>query len=180
MKIFFLWLCIISLGLPTAFAKQLELDAGGHFRFRAETRNDVGYMSPSHNNKMIRLRPHLIFKSSDLVKVYFEPQVAKTLGNPASGTTSDPDLSIHQAYTKSSFIDKIMTVKVGRQILNYGDQLFISPLEWNNTGRTWDAVKLTVAPMDVLKIDFVHADKSNNSTTNLAGDDAEVSIIYSM
>jgi hypothetical protein len=32
--------------------------------------------------------------------------------------------------------------KVGRQILTYGDERLIGPLEWNNLTRTWDAAKL--------------------------------------
>ena len=35
-----------------------------------------------------------------------------------------------------------LTLKVGRQILSYGDERLIGAFDWNNFGRTFDAVKL--------------------------------------
>ena len=35
-----------------------------------------------------------------------------------------------------------LTLKVGRQILSYGDERLIGAFDWNNIGRTFDAAKL--------------------------------------
>jgi len=36
-----------------------------------------------------------------------------------------------------------LTLKVGRQLLSYGDERLIGPFDWNNVGRTFDAAKLS-------------------------------------
>jgi hypothetical protein len=65
--------------------------------------------------------------------------------------TSDDNLDLHLAYVDVSHIcekwlDDTLLLRVGRQELSYGDQRLVSPLDWSNVARAWDAVKLTVAP----------------------------------
>ncbi|HET7535365.1 MAG TPA: alginate export family protein, partial [Candidatus Didemnitutus sp.] len=45
--------------------------------------------------------------------------------------------------------DDLVTVRIGRQVLAYGDERLIGSLEWNNFSRTFDAVKATANFADI-------------------------------
>ncbi len=46
-----------------------------------------------------------------------------------------------------------LSLKAGRQVLLYGDQRLIGPLDWNNISRTFDAAKLRYTGRDGLWVD---------------------------
>jgi hypothetical protein len=56
------------------------------------------------------------------------------------GAEGDDPIDLRQAYIKLG--KKDFNVTIGRQILTYGDERLLGPLEWNNITRTFDAVKL--------------------------------------
>ncbi len=59
----------------------------------------------------------------------------------ALGAEGNDAADIRQAYVEIGNPKKL-SLKVGRQILSYGDQRLVGPLEWANPTRTFDAVKL--------------------------------------
>jgi hypothetical protein len=60
------------------------------------------------------------------------------------GPESDT-IDLHQAYvTVGNLKEFPLAVKVGRQILAYGEERLVGPTEWNNIGRTFDAAKVTL------------------------------------
>jgi hypothetical protein len=77
---------------------------------------------------------------------------ADTPTSPSSSVTSSTDnLDLHLAYVDinnvcENWLDDALLLRVGRQELSYGDQRLVSPLDWSNIARAWDAAKLTIAP----------------------------------
>jgi len=68
------------------------------------------------------------------------PLVAGTSRRKGDGPESDA-LNLHQAYLYLGNPSFPVSLKVGRQELNYGDERLVSVNPWNNIGRTFDAVK---------------------------------------
>ncbi|HSJ01137.1 MAG TPA: alginate export family protein, partial [Verrucomicrobium sp.] len=62
------------------------------------------------------------------------------------GAEGDDAIDLRQAYVKIG--PKDFNVTIGRQILSYGDERMIGSFDWNNLGRTFDAVKLHYGTKD--------------------------------
>jgi hypothetical protein len=60
------------------------------------------------------------------------------------GAEGDDPIDLRQAYIAVG--PKEFNVTIGRQILSYGDERLIGAFDWNNIGRTFDAVKVRYAP----------------------------------
>jgi hypothetical protein len=57
------------------------------------------------------------------------------------GAEGDDTFDLRQAYVEIGDPKKF-SLKAGRQVLTYGDQRLVGPLDWSNPSRTFDAVKL--------------------------------------
>jgi hypothetical protein len=58
-------------------------------------------------------------------------------------TENDAGIDLHQAYVLiGNHKEFPVSLKIGRQELNYGDQRLVGAFKWNNIMRTFDAVKL--------------------------------------
>ena len=65
------------------------------------------------------------------------------------GAEGDDAFDLRQGYVEISNYDKCpWGLKIGRQVLRYGDDRLVGPSEWSNTGRTFDAVKLRYQQKD--------------------------------
>jgi hypothetical protein len=177
--LFFSLFSLLSLGVygnvPGKFT------TSGHARFRWETRNDVGYKAATHDNKQLRFRPAFEWQTEEKIKVLFEPQFSRTFGSDGnSGGVTDPTLSLHRAQIWANWSDKVYFL-VGRQKLSYGDQMIISPLEWSNVARVFDAVKARVnLPIGKGKLDIIDATMNTNGTSATLTDDLTLKGVYSM
>lgn len=56
------------------------------------------------------------------------------------GAEGDDPIDLRQAYIKLGRKD--FNVTIGRQLLSYGDERLVGGFDWNNIGRTFDAVKV--------------------------------------
>jgi len=126
---------------------------GGSARTRFEYDFFTNYSNVRQMTWM-RFRPYINVEAEPGLSVYFEPQFSKAWGESTvaansttgtaeqnSGVTSDPSLGVHQAYinySKSTAIE----LRLGRQVLSYGDELVIGALEWNNVARAFDGMRL--------------------------------------
>lgn len=69
------------------------------------------------------------------------PGTRTTQGNGPESDTID----LHQAYvTVGNPAEFPLSLKVGRQVLSYGEERLMGAYDWNNIGRTFDAAKLRV------------------------------------
>lgn len=131
-----------------------SFEVHGSARVRAEFRNNSDYTdSGSDYSDFVgsRFRIDMLFKPNEKVNVFFQPQFSKNWGQseyvPASATTNtetntsgtvhDTGLDVHQAYF-SYLVNEPLTVTMGRKELNYGDQLLVGGVGWNNIGRSFD------------------------------------------
>jgi hypothetical protein len=70
--------------------------------------------------------------------------IPHTTTRQGSGPESDT-IELHQAYaTVGNLSEFPVTLKVGRQVLSYGEERLIGAFDWNNISRTFDAAKVRV------------------------------------
>lgn len=86
------------------------------------------------------------------------------------GAEGDDPFDLRQAYLAVGASD--FNVTLGRQILSYGDERLIGSFDWNNFGRTFDAVKLHLAPakgwsLDAFASSVVVIDNDEFNTSDL-------------
>ena len=84
---------------------------------------------------------------------YFANPLPKGEVNRRGEGPESDKINLHQAYvTVGNLKEFPLAVKVGRQILSYGEERLVGAYDWSNIGRTFDAVKLT------LQTEWVSAD----------------------
>lgn len=130
-------------------SEDLRLSLGGEFRFRMESSTNVAYdavADPTQDNvQLYRMFLHFDLKYRDSARAFLQ------LGSALIGDRERPTRAIDEnRFTiQQLFIDlkpfgdgTPLTLRVGRQELQYGNQRFVSPLDWANTRRRFDTVKL--------------------------------------
>ena len=97
-----------------------------------------------------RFRIGIMLKPTNWLKIYAQAQDSReffsgrTLTPGALGAEGDDSFDLRQAYIEIGDYSKCpWDLKIGRQILSYGDERLVGAFDWNNFGRTFDAVKLT-------------------------------------
>jgi hypothetical protein len=97
-----------------------------------------------------RFRLGLMLKPADWLKIYAQTQDSREWLSDRPdipgvlGAEGDDPFDLRQGYIEIGNTKEIpWGIKVGRQILSYGDERLIGAFDWNNIGRTFDAVKLS-------------------------------------
>lgn len=128
---------------------------GASLRYRYEDKHDLkfGAAVPGNdeNYHLGQLRIRLDWQPTANLSFVIEGQDARILGQEAINEDATPNifadsLDLHRAYADVSFAAGELPglVRVGRQKLNLGAQRLVASLEWVNTARVWDAVRLTL------------------------------------
>lgn len=96
-----------------------------------------------------RFRIGLLIKAAPWLKIYAQGQDAREIDSDRDdfpgllGAEGDDSFDLRQGYIEIGNAKAFpLTLKVGRQILSYGDERLIGAFDWNNIGRTFDAAKL--------------------------------------
>lgn len=123
-------------------------DIGAEFRGRYESKDDAGVtpdtdfvpgIAEGRDAVYLREKIHAGYKASPWFSAFVE-------GRDASGhedLKADDSFDLHQAYLKIGNAKEFpLTAVIGRQELVYGDERFIGKGNWNNTGRSFDSLKL--------------------------------------
>ncbi len=129
-----------------------RFDLGGDFRFRGEWRDNhtafgtIG--GPQNTQQLYRWMMHFNLKYQDSFRFFIQGVVTNaedqdTGFNPTQENHGD----LQQMFIDWNFMggDSPWYVRVGRQDLLYGAERFVSPLDWANQRRRFDAVKLVYA-----------------------------------
>ena len=133
-------------GLTLGSEIRLRSESRRNARFdRARPGNDEGYL-------LSRFRVGLTWEPSERVTGVVELQDARMLGEEAISDRRAPNiyadpLDVHQAYLDVGLPGSAsvpISVRIGRQKLVYGAQRMVSPLEWVNTARVFDGVRIGV------------------------------------
>jgi hypothetical protein len=96
-----------------------------------------------------RARLGLQIKLTNWLKFYGQAQDSREINSdrPDSpgvmGAEGDDTVDLRQGWVELGDAKEFpLTLKLGRQILSYGDERLVGSFDWNNIGRTFDAVKL--------------------------------------
>jgi hypothetical protein len=96
-----------------------------------------------------RFRLGLMIKPASWFRLYAQVQDSREINSDRPdipglfAAEGDDSFDLRQAYVEfSDYKNFPLGVKIGRQILSYGDERLIGAFDWNNIGRTFDAVKL--------------------------------------
>lgn len=107
-----------------------------------------------------RARISLQLKPEDWLTLYVQGQDSREIDSKRAdipgvlGAEGDNPFDLRQLYVEiGDAKGSPLSLKVGRQVLLYGDQRLIGPLEWSNISRTFDAVKLRYTGKDGLWVD---------------------------
>lgn len=81
--------------------------------------------------------------AGEQVVLQFTPQTAGVIG-ALSGTVVDAALGLHEGYLRIQGASH--KFDAGRFEMNYGDALVIGNLDWNETGRSFDGLRMRLTP----------------------------------
>ena len=145
------------------------LDVGGQMRLRYHHEVGMGqdvsgpgmlrFENTEHDILLSRFRLYGNWQASDDTRVYVEGIFAEVTDD--NGTYLPRPIDINCGDFLNAFVDcnldESHTLRVGRQELLYGAERLISPLDWANTRRTFEGIKLMYAEDD-WKVDgfFTH------------------------
>ena len=137
----------------------------GEFRVRYEDRQALGYRKGSDDGYgLVRNRLDVAIRPASWLKFGFQGQDARApgirQGLPNIGAFRD-GFDLRQAYAQIGDDNSPVALTVGRQLLAYGDQRLVGALDWANTSRAFDAVKLQLRG-DSFKVDVFSAQVVQN------------------
>ena len=160
-------------------------------RLRWETRDNTfdfnsGKNAITDGNVLLqRFRIGLMLKPTDWLKIYAQAQDSREFfsvrpATPgASGAEGNDSFDLRQFYIELSDYSKCpWGLKLGRQELSFGDERLVGAFDWNNFGRSFDAVKLTykkpgctldmfsATPVVITNNTFDQSDLFNGTETN--------------
>jgi hypothetical protein len=134
------------------------LDLGGQFRARYVYQTyfavpgggaaavDFRSNTPHNENDflLLRTRFHTGVSPTDWLTIFAEGQNSSSTGDRRNpNTQSDGPFDLHQAFLKVGGSSNLpISLKIGRQEFNYGDERLIGSYDWDNVGRVFDAAKL--------------------------------------
>lgn len=130
------------------------LDVGGQLRLRYHHEIGMGqdisgpgvnrFEDTEHDFLLTRLRLYGNWKLSDDARLYVEGILADVTDD--DGTYAPRPIDRNFGDFLNAFLDlgltDCATLRVGRQELLYGEQRLVSPLDWANTRRTFEGVKV--------------------------------------
>jgi len=139
-----------------------RLSLGGEMRFRmeAETNKAFGATEPAQDTfTLYRYLLHADLKYRKAFRVFAQGIAAFDEDRDLAPRPTDENYwDLHQLFFDVRILgeDQPWTLRLGRQELSYGNERLVSPLEWANVRRRFDAVKL-FARMEKWDIDFWYA-----------------------
>ncbi|MCP4248505.1 MAG: alginate export family protein [bacterium] len=126
----------------------LRLSIGGEFRFRMESHTNLAFDARPQTEDTFQLYRYLLhadFKYRKLARFFFQGIAAfdEDRDLPLRGIDENR-FDVHQAFFDVRFLgeDIPLTLRMGRQEFQFGKQRFISPLDWANVRRRFDAVSI--------------------------------------
>ena len=163
---------LFNLFMVMQVAAEVTTSINGEYRLRPEYKDNADFDKADDDAKSFygqRVRLGVNANINTDLSAFVQVQDTRNWGWGDVLTDSGQALDFHQAYVTLKNIKGLpLSLKVGRQELNYGDQRLIGGFGWSNQGRAFDAIKLTYAH-DIADIDFWTAKVTENNSYR-AGD----------
>ena len=139
--------------IPLADDWHLTLGGQARLRFESEHNKAFGSIEPSQDAFLLqRYFLHADLRRDDWLRFFVQGKFAyvndRDINVGLAGLEDHAD--IHQAFADMTtlIMGSSTTFRLGRQELQYGNQRLISPLDWGNTRRTFDGIKVFTAMED--------------------------------
>lgn len=127
-------------------------DLGGQVRVRLEHKEyfagpgtvDFSRAGNADNSYlMLREKVHIGYQPCSWLNVFTEARDSSTHNDDRNPNPEADRFDLHQGYLVLGQAQEFpVTLKAGRQELNYGDERLVGSFDWNNLGRVFDAAKL--------------------------------------
>jgi len=140
----------------TSLSSDIVWDVGGSLRLRYEWKQGFALGKPGavdpQDYLLSQLRLHLNIHQGERWGLYVEGQDSRVNSAFLRNTVNDTKAAnifadrfdLHQAYVDIGWGDDFgAKLRVGRQKFNLGVQRMVASLEWVNTARVWDAVRVS-------------------------------------
>ncbi len=163
MKQFIATIFLLTTIAGMAFAQEIKIS--GQFRERSELDTKSFFIGQSTDAfHLLRARLRADAKVNEQVNVIFEIQDARQYGVPSSTmNVGSPDLDLRQGFVEvKNLCDLPVSVKLGRQLLAYGDERILGAIDWSNQGQSFDAALARIGN-DELSADIFGAAVARNS-----------------
>ena len=138
------------------------IDTGGSIRTRFESKQDFNFNDAEQDYFLTQIRFHFDWQATDNLEFYVELQDSRIFGEsrtavPPINEDAVPNIfsdaiDFHRVYLDYRFDGG--KVRFGRQKLNLGDLRLSASLEWVNTARVWDGVRVTLGDAKTRKVDL--------------------------
>ena len=123
--------------------KESRIEFGGEIRLRPEVRDNDrnGFTRGLDSLVSQRVRLHARATLTNDITGYVEVQDSRLWGGGFS-TFGGRTIDLHQAYVQADhFLTHDLSLRIGRQELSYGNERLVGAFDWDNVGRTFDAIK---------------------------------------
>ncbi len=127
--------------------KESRIEFGGELRFRPDARANLNSFIKGVDSLVAqRVKLHAKAKLTDDITGFVEFQDSRVWGREFSPNLSLANVDLHQAYIHADhFLTPDLSVRIGRQELNYGNERLVGAFDWDNVGRSFDAIKAVYA-----------------------------------
>lgn len=151
---------MVILCLPL-YAQDNPLKVSGELRVRTEADGrDFSMTSPMNLYSLSRVRLGVEVKPSDVLTVFIRMQDSRTFGEEtATGSfntvANSKNIDLYEGYVVvKEFFSNSLSMKLGRQMMQFGNERIIGALNWNNIGRSFDGLRLMVTPSSSSALDL--------------------------
>lgn len=138
---------------PLSFANGLvvfDLEERLRYEFRSNTFDfDSGNRAPTDGSFLLqRARVGLKIEPLPWLRLYGQFQSSIEVGNRGQepgvlGAEGNSYSDLYQGWIElADYTEFPLGLRLGRQLFNYGEQRLVGSFDWNNLGRTFDAVRL--------------------------------------
>ena len=158
-------------------ASAADVTFSGEYRLRGEYTNNKDFNEDHNDNQDFwgqRVRLTANAKATDDTTVKITLQDTRNWGAATNGNAGGPNLTdngsntldLHESCVNvDNLFGAPLSLRAGRQELNYGDQRLVGSFGWSNNGRSFDALKLTYKAEQV-DVDLFESKIRDNGTTN--------------
>ncbi len=157
-------LVVLDLAASAAVGQEStsSLQWSASVRIRYESKQDFNFDDSAQDYILTQARLHMAYTTDAGSEGFVELQDARVFGEslgggpPVNGNASpnvfEDHLDIHQASWTWNFGNT--NLRVGRQKFNLGDQRLVASLEWVNTARVNDGIRLTAGSPKTRQVDI--------------------------
>ncbi|NNE08252.1 MAG: alginate export family protein [Gemmatimonadetes bacterium] len=139
-------LALLVIGTAPVSAGDIETDLEVRWRAFGDKRS-FSEAAKVSGHQELRTRLSMMYGMNRSAQAKLTVQDSRIHGAPSSGNTmGDSNLGVYEAYLMlNELFSDNLALQAGRFPLDYGNGRVLSEFNWDNNGRTWDAVRATIS-----------------------------------